>query len=151
MIYAQIKCGIVRNYIVIDDATLVPLFLEGYDYCIRIDNLTPRPNIGWEFDGSSFYPAISPVRGVIKIKIKDATSFGEDLVADFAARNVEVNLNLLQVQYIMAKTMNIKIALEAGSLYVALDMISKLTPEPLLPKDVIDFYSNKIKRYLGLI
>lgn len=58
MIYAQIKNNLVQNCIVLDNATLEPLFLEGFDYLIRIDNLDPQPGIGYSFDGQSFSPPI---------------------------------------------------------------------------------------------
>lgn len=50
MIYAQVKDGFVVNTIVLDDETLIPLFLEGFDYLIEI-TLTPgNPSIGWSYD-----------------------------------------------------------------------------------------------------
>lgn len=150
MIYAQITGGIIRKCIVLDDPSILSLFAVGYDSIIRIDNITPRPSIGWSYDGVGFWPPTSPYRLAVKGKILNAMDFGRDLVADFAARNVEVNLNIAQVQYIMDKTAEVKVALEAGSLYVALDLMSKLEPEPLLPQDVINYYSDRIKRYLGL-
>ena len=55
MIYAQIKDGLVRNVIVLDDPSIVDLFyvspLDGsrFDVVERIDHLTPVPQIGWEY------------------------------------------------------------------------------------------------------
>lgn len=54
MIYAQIKNGIVRNLIVLDDDSLAHLFAEGYDLCIRVDQLDPQPCIFWSYDGENF-------------------------------------------------------------------------------------------------
>jgi hypothetical protein len=60
MIYGQILNNIVLNIIELDDSTLIPLFTEGYDYCIEIDALSTIPNIGWYYDISSttFYPPL---------------------------------------------------------------------------------------------
>lgn len=57
MIYAQIKNGIIENRIVLDDPKLEPLFLEGFDFLVRVDNLEPQPNIGWTYDGVKFHPS----------------------------------------------------------------------------------------------
>lgn len=53
-IYAQILGGIVRNTIVVSDDTPLELFSQGYDVFIRIDDLEPRPGIGYSYDGSVF-------------------------------------------------------------------------------------------------
>lgn len=54
MIYAQIKTGIVFNIIVLDDESLAEHFKNGFDHLIRIDELTPSPQIGWSYDGIDF-------------------------------------------------------------------------------------------------
>lgn len=56
MICAQVKNGIVMNIIVLDDASLAPLFTEGFDSLIRVDQLQPYPSIGWTYDGTNFNP-----------------------------------------------------------------------------------------------
>jgi len=58
MIYVQILNGIVKNSIVLTDISLEDLFLEGFDYLIRVDTMTPQPGIDWLYDGSSFSPPI---------------------------------------------------------------------------------------------
>jgi hypothetical protein len=59
MIHAQILNGIVRNTIVIDDESLVPLFKVGFDDCKRIDHFQPRPGIGSIYSNGKFSPLIS--------------------------------------------------------------------------------------------
>lgn len=58
MTYAQILNGIIINIIDLDDSTLVPIFAEGFDSCMQIDQLNPIPQIGWYYDipSASFYP-----------------------------------------------------------------------------------------------
>lgn len=50
MRYAQIKNNLIVNVIVLNNANLVSLFTQGFDYCIRVDELDPEPCIGWSFD-----------------------------------------------------------------------------------------------------
>lgn len=54
MNYAQIKNGIVKNTIVLEDSSLEYLFLEGFDYFINISDIEPTPGIGWSYDGQNF-------------------------------------------------------------------------------------------------
>ena len=54
MIYAQVLNGIVQNIIILNDESLIPLFLEGFQYIIRIDDINPIPGIGWFYDGVNF-------------------------------------------------------------------------------------------------
>lgn len=53
MVYALIKNGIVENTIVAD-ANFINLIQSNWDYCIRIDNLSEIPGIGWTYDGVNF-------------------------------------------------------------------------------------------------
>jgi hypothetical protein len=54
MNYAQISNGVVTNIIVLTDNSLVSVFSQGYDALVRVDTLTPSPNIGWLYDGTNF-------------------------------------------------------------------------------------------------
>ena len=54
LIWAQILNGVVVNIIVLNDTTLIPIFTQGFDYLIEIDQLTPQPGIGWTYDGTNF-------------------------------------------------------------------------------------------------
>lgn len=56
MIFAQIKDNVVRNCIVLEDADIQELFLVGYDYLVRIDEIDPRPGPKWTYDGENFVP-----------------------------------------------------------------------------------------------
>ncbi len=57
MIYAQIKNNRISNVIVLNDISMEPLFLEGYDYLLRIDALIPQPQIDWIYspEETAFY------------------------------------------------------------------------------------------------
>lgn len=56
MIFAQIKDGQVKNTIVLEDLNLVPLFKQGFDECIRVDEMNPTPSIGWSYVDREFIP-----------------------------------------------------------------------------------------------
>lgn len=53
MIFAQIKNGIVQNTIVLEDESLSEVFQNGFDHLIRVDQLEPRPSIGWSYDAEA--------------------------------------------------------------------------------------------------
>lgn len=61
MVYAQIKNSKVENLIIIEDSSLLSLFLNGFDYIIRVDNLNPQPGPGWSYDGVNFSAPIPQV------------------------------------------------------------------------------------------
>jgi hypothetical protein len=54
MIYAQIKDGIVKNRIVVEDVSLdISIFAVGYDLCIRVDEMSPEPQVDWLYDSQT--------------------------------------------------------------------------------------------------
>jgi hypothetical protein len=56
--FAQILNTIIVNIIDLEDSTLVPLFAEGFDSCLEIDQLSPTPGINWYYDGTDYWPPI---------------------------------------------------------------------------------------------
>lgn len=56
MIFSQIQDGVIVNTIVLNDIDDLPLFMGDFDYVLQIDQLYPRPGIGWTFDGITFSP-----------------------------------------------------------------------------------------------
>ena len=57
MVYAQIKNGKVVNTIVLNDPNLVTTFGQGFDFFIQIDQLSPKPGVGWSYDGTNWTPS----------------------------------------------------------------------------------------------
>lgn len=53
MIYAQVKDSKIVNVIILDDESLKPLFLEGFDYLVEISLDPGDPAIGWSYDPNS--------------------------------------------------------------------------------------------------
>lgn len=61
MVFAQITNQLIQNTIILNDESLLNLFLNDindnpYDYVLRIDMIYPQPGIGWTFDGIQFFP-----------------------------------------------------------------------------------------------
>lgn len=53
-LWAQIKNSVVVNIIVLEDETLLSIFVEGYDDIIRIDQLETQPKIGSSYSDGEF-------------------------------------------------------------------------------------------------
>lgn len=66
MVFAQISNQQIMNTIVLQDESLLNLFLNDpmtdipYDYVLRIDMIYPQPGIAWTFDGIQFWPPPQP-------------------------------------------------------------------------------------------
>lgn len=61
MVFAQIKDSVVVNTLVLGDGVDQEPFLSGYDHLVRIDELNPRPGVGFTYDGANFSaPAVPP-------------------------------------------------------------------------------------------
>lgn len=99
MIYAQILNNLVVNIIVIDDVELIPLFSEGFDYFIEIDNIIPQPQIDWLYDGNNFSSIILyPVKNGYpsEITIGSNTTFEPfNLSSDSFSFPVKIEANAL--------------------------------------------------------
>lgn len=75
MIYAQIKNEEVYNKILIDDESKIPLFAQGFDGCIRVDNLKIIPDIGWYYRNGTFTNVVNfIVEGGIPKEVPSGTA-----------------------------------------------------------------------------
>ena len=91
------------------------------------------------------------IQAQVKNKILNAMKFGEDLIANYCVENVMRGLSVAQIQDIMIRTQQIQTDLYAGSLYVALDDISKINPDPILIRQsTLDNFRHQIQDYLGM-
>lgn len=92
-----------------------------------------------------------PIEEQIKAKILGAMEFGKNIMAEYGASNVLAGLSLSQVQQVMTSTAKIQSALLSGSLYVALDEISKLELDDVIITDArVTAFRNKIQKYLNI-
>lgn len=55
MTYALIQANQVDN-IIAADASFAAFIAPRYQYVVQIDAISPRPDMGWSYDGESFSP-----------------------------------------------------------------------------------------------
>lgn len=78
MIYAQIRNELIVNTIILNDADDLHLFTDSFDYVLQIDQIYPRPGIGWTFDGIQFSAPASDSQGTVDTSQSD---FQESITA----------------------------------------------------------------------
>ena len=47
------------NIIQLDDPTIAPLFAQGFDSCLEIDQINPIPGINWYYDGTTYWSPVT--------------------------------------------------------------------------------------------
>ena len=102
MIYAQVKSGVVVNTILIQDESLEGVFLQGYDYCINITSVIPKPDIGWSYDGENFTAPVNQITldeykaaQIAAVDLKTTMLIGQGFVFDSVAFSLSIVLNCL--------------------------------------------------------
>lgn len=99
MIYAQILNGVLMNTIEVDDVSILSFFLEGFDFCIEIDNITDingnTIGIGWFYSPitNSFYPPLLgyvypvtlPSNSIYQNLVSSAINFGNYVITQMNA------------------------------------------------------------------
>ena len=170
MVYAQIKNNTVVNTIVLDDASLLPLFQADqngnpYDSVIQIDNITPQPAIGWWFDNVNWNPPVvaPPAQALVDIYtaiVQSAITFGNAIIVQFATQNVMAGITQAnKTQAMLDYSSNLLTCLSSGSLYAAIAEINvmiadtstdKANLSPFITNDILYAYMNQIQGYLKL-
>jgi hypothetical protein len=94
MIFAQITDNLIVNTIQIDDIAVVPMFTEGYDACVQIDNIAPQPAIGWSYDGTDFtnQATLPPIVSLDGVPSGSATTF-DPFMLSAASNRYWVSIN----------------------------------------------------------
>ena len=91
------------------------------------------------------------VSNKIRGRILAAIAFGDELIADYCVHNVMKGYTIEEIDQIMKVTQKVMTDLQAGSLYVALKDLSEIQPDGhLITSDLIDLFTVKIKKYLGI-
>lgn len=166
MVYAQVLNGLIQNIIVLKDSSLLPIFSQGFDYCIQVDNLNPEPMIGWLYDGVNFSQptpiSITPPTQlqVAITSIQAASDFGQNIIYQFAASNALAGITASgQTGAVVQYTNNLSQCLYTGSLYLALTVMNgmlndtsaaKTACAPFITNTIIKNYMNQIQTYLGI-
>jgi len=170
MIYAQITNNKIVNTIMLDDASLLPLFSTDqngnpYDSVVQIDNIVPQPGIGWTFNNVNWSPPPAPPAAQSTVDIyttlvQNAITFGQALIVRFATQNVMAGITQAgKTQAVLAYSSDLYTYLSTGSLYVALAEIETMIADtsdakaalaPFISNAVLYTYLNQIQLYLGL-
>lgn len=79
-----------------------------------------------------------------------AMSFGQNLMAEYGAKNILRGYTTAQVRQIATDLAGIQALLLSGSLYSALEDIAAFTPTALILQSDIDEFTAKLQTYLGL-
>lgn len=87
----------------------------------------------------------------VKNKIINAMNFGRDLIAEYGAQNTLSGYTIDQIRQIVIATAGVQAAISTGSLYVALDELTKVVPDGVLITEAkLAFFRNRIQDYLGM-
>lgn len=158
MIYAQIKNGSVKNIILLDNPLLETIFLEGFDYLVRIDNLNIIPSKDWNYDGNNFSPIDPglPMQQAVEIKVQHAIEGFSKLSVRYAAENVLLGITQYGKTKLIADTLaDVMRYGQSGSLYQVISALQSITPTnemaPFLTQDKIDAIIVDIQVLLGSI
>lgn len=144
MIYAQIKNGIIQNIIDLEDASLIPLFSQGFDFFVDITKLQPYPSPGHSYDGNSFsLPPPPPPIVVTEDKIQRAIDGFNKIMLEYIAQNVLSGITQAGKTQLIADTLaTVQRYGQSGSLYAAIAALKaiQLTPDmdPFLNATVVN-------------
>lgn len=153
MTYAQISKGIVENIILLDDASLIPKFSEGFDALVLIDNIVPIPQLGWLYDGFNFTSPQVNLQALYQSKIQNAIDGFNTLMLQYVASNVIGGITQAGKTELIADALqDVQRYGQSGSLYAAITALKAvpLTPEmdPFLNQSVVD---NLVSQTLQLL
>lgn len=127
------------------------LYIDTYSSNVKI-NFSQQLTAGQKtiLDGVlSSHVAVS-ASDTVKAKILSAMDFGKELMADYATKRVIRGAGIADTERVLNKLGHIQTSLMAGSLYVALDQLDKLSADDdILQADINDF-KTRIQQYLGL-
>ena len=148
MNYAQIKNGQVENIIVLEDASLIGLFSEGYDYFIEVDGLDPMPRLGWGYDGNNFIP--TPETLVPLNQQYTPTDFGLKLMQMFSRFNVSRGLTSAQRLQIAQALAPYATMVQSGDLQGFVDVAESIPVDGvLITQPILDGFVAQIENYLA--
>lgn len=157
MIYAQITTGLIVNIVEIEDSTLVPIFSQGYDYCVQIGNLTPIPTIGWGYIPYNNTFAVPPSN---LPTIKTDIDQGNYTILQYSLFNTGLGINAAgQTSAFLAYNANLFTYLSFGYLLDAIAEINTMIADtsdtktnlsPFVDNDNLTIYKYQIQDWLEI-
>jgi hypothetical protein len=157
MTYAQMNNNIIVNTIDVEDSSLIPLFSQGYDLFMEIDDLTPVPAIGWIYNPvtSSFSPPLTLAQTVLA----DSITCGSQVIFQWNALNTQGDIyDAGQTVAFLSYTNQLYQLLSLGYLSDASDLIttmiaddgsSKTNLAPFLTNDILNSFQSQIQDCLA--
>jgi hypothetical protein len=156
MIYAQINQNVIVNVVDIEDPTLIPLFAEGFDLFLRIDNLPIVPVMGWVYNPITceFSAPLSQSQSMVN----DCATLGNQIILQWNAMNLIGDIyGADQTIAFLAYISGLYQLLSLGYLNDANDaitvMINDISPAktalyPFLTNDILYAFQNQIQQFL---
>jgi hypothetical protein len=157
MVFAQIKNGIVKNIIILDEGTDSTPFSNGFDFFKRIDNLSDKIGKNWNYsDPDIWTPPTVPSPDYQKIyegKIQKAIDGFNDLLVTYAAANVLSGITQAGKTKLIADTVaDVMRYGQSGSLYQAISALQAIeVTEEMSPFLTSDKINTMIQDTLALI
>src|SRR5271165_1689723 len=123
-VYAQVLKNTIVNTIVLNDPSLIPLFSDGYQYFVEIDQLDPEPGIGWAYDGQKFSPP-PPIQLPLNQQYTES-EFGQFILDQLNSTFNDPKYTSQQLFQLVQATQTYYILLQTGSLQTFLDNIGNI-------------------------
>jgi hypothetical protein len=82
--------------------------------------------------------------------VDNAMDFGHEIIVEFSALNAINQLTTAQVLEISQRLAVVQVLLSTGALYTALDVLENITADELLSQELLDYFEQKIRNYLGI-
>lgn len=97
----------------------------------------------------SSHVSTTNMEDIVAGKISAARAFGNKLIAQYGAQNVLAGYDIATIQMIMEKTAKVLVALNTGSLYVAITELNAIeTDESIVTAAKVKAFRNLIEDYL---
>jgi hypothetical protein len=158
MIYAQITNNLIVNLIELDDPALIPLFQQGYDYCIRIDNLSSMPTVGWAYNPVD--PITTAFSPVAQYSVSSSAVFGNQIILQWNTMNVSNGIYVAtQTAAFLTYVSQLFLFLSFGYLNDSIDSIAAMIADtgttktnlsPFVTNDILYIFLNQLQSYLDL-
>jgi hypothetical protein len=172
LIYAQITNNIIVNTVELNDPTLVPVFLQGYDSLVEITSISPMPAIGWYYDLSSdtFWPTVSgynysnilsaPQEPGYQYAVSLNVSFGNQLITQisadaavagvYQATQTAAFLSYLSQLYLFLQTGFLLDANDEFTTLIADTSTAKTNLSPFVTNTLLTAYQTQLQSWLGI-
>lgn len=147
MLYAQIKDQKIINIIILNDEELLDQFSEGFDFCLRIDELETIPQIDWNYEDEVFSPpSIPELTNEEQLDLR--ITWGNNIIKQF--RVYTLGISDEEGLQMLGNLMDVKMSLELGMLSAGAYLLSIKPEDPVLDAPYDDGQTVR-ERFLNMI